>query len=70
MKLRAYLKQHGVTVDEFAEKHGWAKWGFRKWVYGQRVPGAADIAKIERVTAGEVSLRDWLIMPLAEDIAS
>ena len=59
MKLGAYLKEHGQTVDAFAATMGRSKWGVRKWVYGQRMPRARDIEIINEVTGGKVTLGDF-----------
>ena len=60
MRLIDYLVKHNLTDEAFAKMVGGVgRHAVKKWRYGERVPDAARIARVEDVTGGSVSLGDW-----------
>lgn len=59
MTLREYLHKAGLTAHEFADRLSVSKSGVGKWLRGERIPRAAQIIEIQRVTGGHVTPADW-----------
>ncbi len=61
MRLRAFLQASEISETQFAELIGVkSRMTVHRYVRGQRVPNAKVMAKIEEVTKGLVSQRDFL----------
>lgn len=62
MKLLDYLKLNGISDEAFAaEFHGQiSSSGVRKWKYGERQPRLPELVRIEELTNGAVTARDFL----------
>lgn len=59
MRLADYLKKHGLSDKQFAEKaglHYTEVWNYRK---GRREPLARKVALIEKATGGKVTAKDF-----------
>ena len=59
MKLEAYLAKHGIKMAEFAAQIGVDPTAVSRWCSGKRTPLIEQLLKIDRVTGGKVSLRDF-----------
>ena len=59
MKLEAYLAKHGIKMSEFAEQIGVDPTAVSRWCSGKRTPLVGQLLKIDYVTKGQVSLRDF-----------
>lgn len=60
MRLLDFMRDEKLDDDAFASRLGdCSGHAVKKWKYGEREPDAVTIARIERVTHGAVSLRDW-----------
>jgi len=59
MKLKDYLKKHGMSRTKFAEKIGMNRLSMGRYISGKhKIPYVVMLA-IEYVTAGEVKREDW-----------
>lgn len=67
MRLIEYMRQEGLSDAAFAARFNDAmpkrqrcgEHAVKKWKYGERRPDADGILRIETITAGAVTLRDW-----------
>lgn len=60
MKLIDYMRREGIDDDAMAKQIGQCTGhAVKKWKYGERVPDANRILRIERITNRKVRLRDW-----------
>lgn len=61
MKLLEYLKVHDISDEQFAAQIGGCSVSaVRKWKYGDRVPRLPELVRIEELTGGAVTARDFL----------
>ena len=60
MTLIEYLRSTQTSDATFAQKVGRSRWAVRKWMYRQRVPRAAELAAIARLTDGKVTANDFM----------
>ncbi len=60
MKLREYLKEHGIVHSFFAKQVGTTSAQLSVWVSGKVKPRLETIVFIEQITKGKVTVRDWL----------
>ena len=67
MKLKAWLKETGRTVDGFAKEIGEPPPTVRKWVYGQRIPNQDNMSRIVTATGGAVTPNDFFDLPEPAD---
>ncbi|WP_240579248.1 helix-turn-helix domain-containing protein [Ochrobactrum sp. A-1] len=58
-KLKAYLKDHGLTHKAFGDAVGVTQAAVNRYVNGVRFPTRTVIIKIETATNGEVTVADW-----------
>ncbi|WP_076956098.1 helix-turn-helix transcriptional regulator [Teichococcus deserti] len=67
MKLAAYRASRGLSHDQMAELVGLASphraRAVRRWENGERIPRAAQMAKISVATAGTVTPSDFFDLP-------
>ena len=67
MRLLDYLNETSIDDEAFATLVGGvSKHAVKKWKYGERRPEADRIIRIEDLTMGRVSLRDWQTVPSRE----
>ena len=59
MTLKEYLRQSGISPDEFADTIGFSKGGVLKWISGERYPRHEAINKIMEHTDGAVTANDF-----------
>jgi transcriptional regulator with XRE-family HTH domain len=68
MRLLDYMKQRGLSDETFAALHGDATpRAVKKWKYGETTPRLPDLLRIEDVTGGAVTARDFLPEPSATE---
>lgn len=60
MTLKAWLKKHGKTVEEFADAIGVAKSSVSRWANGTRFPRPEMIARIQEATGEKVEANDFM----------
>lgn len=60
MKLGEYLTQNKITTRKFSLKVGVSESAVMKWRIGNRRPRLETIAKIVKITKGQVQPADWL----------
>lgn len=61
MRLLTHLREEKIDDGAFAARVGdCTGHAVKKWKYGERVPDARTIARIDQVTAGKVTLADWV----------
>jgi transcriptional regulator with XRE-family HTH domain len=62
MKLLQYLKDRKLSDEEFAEMVGGSATAraVRKWKYGETSPRIPELVRVEEVTGGAVTARDFL----------
>lgn len=60
MKLGEYLIQNKITTRKFAVKVGASESAVMKWRIRNRRPRLQTIAKIAKLTKGQVQPNDWL----------
>lgn len=74
MQLKTYLSSNAVSDAAFADLIGGVgEHAVRKWKYRDREPDAATMAKIEVLTGGAVTLRDWAeprLRPAPSEVAA
>lgn len=75
MKLLDYMRRENIDDEALAAQVGSVTaYAVKKWKYGERVPDALTIVRLEEITGGEVTLRDWAdqqrARPTAERAAS
>ncbi len=64
MRLSDYLTEAKLDDAAFAAVVGGvSKYAVKKWRYRERVPETNRIIRIEEVTGGKVTLRDWQTRP-------
>lgn len=59
MKFSDYLKANRITAKDFAIRLGVSVGAVLKWRYGTRVPRLPEMLRIEEITSGAVTARDW-----------
>ncbi|CAL8981842.1 hypothetical protein RHODGE_RHODGE_04007 [Rhodoplanes serenus] len=60
MKLLDYMRREGVDDEALAARLGSVTaFAVKKWKYGERIPDALTIVRLEEITGGAVTLRDW-----------
>jgi DNA-binding transcriptional regulator YdaS (Cro superfamily) len=60
MKLLDYMRAENLDDQAMAGRiGGCSAHAVKKWKYGERSPDPDRIIRIEEVTGGKVSLRDW-----------
>ena len=59
MKLRTWLKQMKISQGTFARALGIHQGVVSRWASLERIPRAATLVEIARLTKGSVSLKDW-----------
>jgi hypothetical protein len=68
MKLASYMKQHDLDDEAMAALIGSGGASqVKKWKYGERLPRLPDLIRIEEVTGGAVTARDFLPEPSATE---
>ena len=60
MKLKKYLEENGIVHGFFAKKIGVSAPQLSVWKSGQSRPKLEHMLKIEEITKGKVSVRDWI----------
>jgi transcriptional regulator with XRE-family HTH domain len=60
MKLGKYLTINKITTRKFARQVGCSPSAAMKWRIGNRRPRLQTIAKIVKITKGQVQPNDWL----------
>ncbi|MGY2052378.1 hypothetical protein [Methylobacterium sp. JK268] len=61
MKLLAYMREQKLDDTAIAAHVGGVtRHAVKKWMYGERMPRPEQIASIERLTDGKVTLADWI----------
>jgi hypothetical protein len=66
MKLSTYLRDHKISLGDFAGMVGLDKHGARtvnRWALGERIPRPATLARITAVTNGAVTPNDFFAPP-------
>lgn len=69
MKLLDYLKSQDITDEKFARLCGISVGAVRKWKYGERVPRLPELVRIEELTDGTVTARDFLQQEIPNEAA-
>jgi DNA-binding transcriptional regulator YdaS (Cro superfamily) len=70
MKLLDYMRQEGVDDAAMAAAIGdCSDHAVRKWKYGERRPDADRMLRIQEITSGKVTLRDWARAEPAQAVA-
>lgn len=60
MQLVDYMTQHSIDDAQMARRIGkCSEHAVKKWKYRERMPDAARIVRIEKITNGQVGLLDW-----------
>lgn len=60
MRLLDHMRETETDDDAFAERVGGCTGhAVKKWKYGEREPDAVTIIRIEEITGGRVTVRDW-----------
>lgn len=67
MRIIDYMRERGLDDAGFAARFNdglpaadhCSVYAVKKWKYGERVPDAGRILRIEAITEGLVALRDW-----------
>lgn len=67
MKLLDYMRTENIDDDGMAalinaglaDTEKCSGYAVKKWKYGEREPDASTIVRIERATAGHVTVADW-----------
>lgn len=59
MKLREYLRQHGIRPEDFAKRLKVSKSAVAMWSRGDRMPRLAALQKITKATDGAVTANDF-----------
>lgn len=60
MKLIDYMRREGLDDEAMARQIGRCTGhAVKKWKYGERVPDANRILRIEEITNRRVRLKDW-----------
>ena len=62
MKLLDYMKANNISDEEFAVRMGGSlsPSAIRKWKYDERMPRLPEVVRIEELTDGAVTARDFL----------
>jgi transcriptional regulator with XRE-family HTH domain len=60
MTLREWMDRTNIDVLEASRAFGVSVYAVKKWVTGERMPRAANLAKIRKVTKGAVNGNDWI----------
>ncbi|MEC7886134.1 MAG: glycoside hydrolase family protein [Pseudomonadota bacterium] len=67
MRLKDYLHNFDITVEDFADKADIPYTTMNKYVHGQRVPSKNYMKKINEITKGAVSANDFYNTISSED---
>lgn len=59
MKLRAYLREQGIKTEDFAKRLKVSKSAVAMWERGERMPRRDALARIAKITDGEVTANDF-----------
>jgi len=59
MRLKDYLKTNEIKSEDFAKSLDVSHGGVLKWITGERFPRPTALAKIEKVTDGQVTANDF-----------
>ena len=59
MKLRTYIKDQGLTIEEFANQIGVPKGTIGRYCKGTRFPNRKMFLRIQKATAGKVTPNDF-----------
>lgn len=60
MTLKQYMDKHEISLSDMASKLGVSLGGLRKNLSGERFPRRALLKKIENVTGGAVTAKDFV----------
>ncbi len=60
MKLKLYIKQHGMTYQRFAELSGISYVTLWRIINSKFLPSLQTLNKIAKATKGKVSFKDFL----------
>ena len=71
MKLSAWIKEKGMTQDEFvlsaqAQGAGFSKHAVHKWCSGARIPRPEEMSFIFDITKNEVTPNDFYDLKISE----
>jgi len=61
MKLKQYLTENKIPLEQFAQEIGSSVSGLNKWIYGERVPRPDQQRRIAEVTGGLVEPNDFIL---------
>tara|TARA_R110002020_G_scaffold274804_4_gene490012 strand:+ start:218 stop:403 length:186 start_codon:yes stop_codon:yes gene_type:complete len=61
MKLQQYLNKNKISVQKFSEDLGIGRQSVYAYIWGVSVPRAERMNKIDKLTKGEVSHKDWFV---------
>lgn len=59
MKLKTYLSDERMTLEEFGKQMGCTHAAVSRWINGTRKPSINTAMRIEATTGGAVRLSDW-----------
>lgn len=59
MKLKDYLEKEGLKLEKFAKKIGKSRVTLYRWLNGITMPDELQQKAIEKITKGQVTLKDW-----------
>jgi len=65
MNLGQWMSNTGTRLNELADELGKPVSTVHGWKSGRRTPSAADLALIEKVTGGAVTVHDFVRVPAA-----
>ena len=60
MRLADYLTKKKISQSELARRLGIKQSTISKWVLGKRRPGWVVLARVEKLTRGRVTARDFM----------
>lgn len=69
MNLRAYRKQHGITLDEMGKTLAVTGVTVHRWETGKARPTLDAVEKIQAATNGSVTAADFM-RPASVDVAA
>lgn len=60
MRLLDWMRRENMDDEALASRIGDVTvHAVKKWKYGERTPDLKNILKIEKITRGDVAIRDW-----------
>lgn len=59
LSLLEYVEEKGMTMQHFAEMHGFNNCTISKWGHGKRTPRLDKAQQLEKLTHGRVRAIDW-----------